>query len=64
MQAEKRLQSKYNQVISKYQGYFTKPVYKFIRRFIFGILKSRHVHLSKISPPINTGAFLFLVIFW
>jgi len=48
-----RLQVKYNQVCSKYQGYFTKPVYKFIRQVIYGILKARHVHLSMIAKSLN-----------
>jgi hypothetical protein len=58
IQAKKRLQSKHNQVISKYQGYFTKPVYKFIRQLIFGIYKSRHAHLSKISRSLNESIAL------
>lgn len=48
-----RLQVKYNQVQSKYQGYFKKPVYKFYRQFVYGILKSGHVHLSKIARSLN-----------
>jgi hypothetical protein len=53
MAIEDRLQIKYNQVCSKYQGYFTKPVYKFVRQLVFGILKARHVHLSMIARSLN-----------
>lgn len=53
MAIEKRLQVKYNQVISKYQGHFSKPVYKFIRQVVYGMLKTQHVHLSKIACSLN-----------
>jgi hypothetical protein len=53
MAIEDRLQVKYNQVFSKHQGYFTKPVYKFVRRLVFGMLKARHVHVSRIARSLN-----------
>lgn len=46
MAIETRLQIKYNQVQAKYQGYFSKPVFKFYRQIVYGILKSGHVHVS------------------
>ena len=53
MAIDEGLQVKYNQVQAKYQGYFHKPVYKFYRQLVYGILKSRHVHLSKIARSLN-----------
>jgi len=58
MAIEDRLQVKYNQVCAKYQGYFTKPVYKFVRQIVFGILKARHVHLSMIARSLNESITL------
>jgi hypothetical protein len=53
MAIDLRLQIKYNQVQGKYQGYFKKPVYKFYRQIVYGILKSGHVHLSQIARSLN-----------
>lgn len=53
MAIDHRLQVKYNQVQSKFQGYFSKPIYNFYRQIVYGILKSRHVHLSKIARSLN-----------
>jgi len=53
MAIDKRLQIKYNQVQAQYQGYFSKPVFKFYRQMVYGILKSGHVHLSRIAKSLN-----------
>lgn len=53
MAIDTRLQVKYNQVQAKYQGHFSKPVNKFLRQIVYGILKSGHVHLSKIAQSLN-----------
>lgn len=58
MTIDKRLQIKYNQVQAKYQGYFQKPVYKFYRQVVYGILKSGHVHLSRIARGLNENISL------
>lgn len=53
MDIKNRVQSKFNQVTSKYKNYFSRPVYKFIRDISFGILRSGHVHLSKIGSALE-----------
>jgi hypothetical protein len=58
MAIDHRLQIKYNQVQAKYQGYFNKPVYKFYRQMVYGILKSGHVHVSKIAKSLNENIAL------
>jgi len=58
MAIDYRLQIKYNQVQEKYQDHFSKPVNKFLRQFVYGILKSGHVHLSKIARGLNESISL------
>lgn len=53
MDIKKRVQTKFNQVVSKYQRQFSRPVYKFIRDICFGILRSGHVHLSQIGAALE-----------
>jgi hypothetical protein len=53
MDIKKRVQTKFNQVTAKYQSYFSRPVYKFIRDISFGILRSGHVHLSQIGAALE-----------
>jgi len=53
-----RLQVKYNQIQAKYQGHFSKPVGTFLRQLTYGILKSGHVHLSKIARGLNESISL------
>lgn len=53
MAIEHRLRVKYNQTLAKYQGHFTKPAGNFYRQTVYGILKSRHVHLSKMARSLN-----------
>jgi hypothetical protein len=49
---------KFNQVSAKYQPCFSRPVYKFIRDMLFGILCSGHVHLSKIGAVLREESSL------
>ena len=58
MAIDHRLQIKYNQVQAKYQGYFSKPVYKFYRQIVYGILKSGHVHVSRIAKSLQENISL------
>ncbi|RMH41946.1 MAG: hypothetical protein D6694_08460 [Gammaproteobacteria bacterium] len=53
MDIKKRVLTKFNQVTAKYKSYFSRPVYKFIRDISFGILRSGHVHLSKIGSALE-----------
>ena len=53
MNIKKRVQTKFNQVTAKYQSYFSRPIYKFIRDISFGILRSGHVHLSEIGAALE-----------
>ena len=53
MDIKNRVQTKFNQVTAKYQSYFSRPVYKFIRDISFGILRSGHVHLSQIGAALE-----------
>lgn len=58
MDIKKRVQTKFNQVTAKYQSYFSRPVYKFIRDVSFGILRSGHVHLNKIGSALEEDVSL------
>lgn len=53
MDVKNRVHIKFNQVSAKYQYYFSRPVYKFIRDILFGILCSGHVHLSRIGSVLE-----------
>ena len=53
MDIKNRVRSKFNQVMAKYNNYFSRPIYKFIRDASFGILRSGHVHLNKIGAALE-----------
>ena len=53
MAIDKRLQIKYNQVQAKFQGYFSKPGFKFYRQIVYGILKSGHIYVSRIAKSMK-----------
>ena len=58
MDINKRVQVKLNQVTAKYQAYFSRPIYKFIRDMHYGILCSGHVHLNKIGAVLKEKSSL------
>ena len=58
MDIKNQVHVKFNQVSAKYQPYFSRPVYKFIRDILFGILCSGHVHLSKIGAVLREESSL------
>jgi len=53
MEITVRLQVKFNQVMQKYQPYFSLPEYKFLRQICYGILTSKHVHINKIGAVLQ-----------
>lgn len=53
MDIKNRVHVKFNQVIGKYQRYFSRPVYKFIRDISYGIYRSGHIHLNKIGSVLE-----------
>ncbi len=53
MQIVHKVQVKFNQNLNKYKIHFNRPVFKFIKQMMFGILVSKHVHLNKIGSVLG-----------
>ncbi len=53
MQIVHKVQVKFNQNLNKYKIHFNRPVFKFIKQMMFGILVSEHVHLNKIGSVLG-----------